>query len=172
MKKLIIVALLGISTLVHANTCSVFSGFNGNNNSANYSLQSCFSTGGSQVSGCTFTFTTCNTSSSGLLYCNLFGGTSTCSIGSQNGSTTTWTCTLDSNGLNCLNSGLNSGSCNLNLNCTGNWSIGSCSCNYTCTPTPPQAAPDTAMTFWLLGLGLMVVEVSRRRMVAARVQSK
>jgi len=167
MKKHLIIALLGLSTLVHATTCSVFSGLNCNNNSYNCSLQPTLGTYGGQISDCNFTFTSCNTPSTGLLYCNLFGGNNVCTVGSQTSSTTTWVCNLDSNGLNYLNNCLNSGNCNFGVSCTGNWNIGSCCVNYTCTPTPHNNVPDTGMTVGLLGLTLLGVELFRRRLTVA-----
>jgi hypothetical protein len=171
MKNYLIIALLGISTLVHATTCTVFSGLNCNNSSYNCSLQSSLGAYGGQISDCNFTFTSCSTPSTGLLYCNLFGGSTACTVGSQTSSTTTWVCNLDSNGLTYLNNCLYSGNCNFGIGCSGNWNIGSCCVNYTC-PTPHNHVPDTAMTVGLLGFTLLGVELFRRRLVVAGVSVK
>lgn len=172
MKKQLIIALLGISTIVHATTCTVFSGLNCYNSSYACSLSSGLVASGSQISDCNFSFTSCNSSSSGLLYCNLQGSSSACTVGSQSGSTTTWNCALDSNGLNYLNNCLNAGKCDFGLNCSGNWNIGSCTVNYTCNPTPHNRVPDSSATVYLLGLVLLGVELFRRQFSVARVSAK
>ena len=165
MKKFIFAAMMAVTATVQANTCTLFSNQSGNN----YSCSLPVSTGGQQVTSCTFTFNSISCPS--VLYCDLLGSGSSCSVGTQKGSTTTWTCTLDSTGLNYLNSCLDSGKgCSFNLDCFGKWNIGSCQCDYTCGGTPHSTVPDTSMTVVLLGLTLLGMELSRRKLVPARVQ--
>ncbi len=138
-KKLILtlVAFVSITSMVQANSYNsynLFNGLNCNNNSYGCSLN--FGAG-QQVTDCTFTFTSCNTSYHGnYLSCDLNGVGITCKLGSCQGSTSTWTCTLDQTQLGCLNQCFSSGKCDFNVNCYGNWKIGNCTCKYTCNPTP------------------------------------
>jgi hypothetical protein len=165
MKKIIFAAMMAVTAVVQANTCTLFSNQSGNN----YSCSLPVSTSGQQVTSCTFTFNSISCPS--VLYCDLLGSGSSCTVGTQKGSTTTWTCTLDSTGLNYLNSCLDSGKgCSFNLDCFGKWNIGSCQCDYTCGGTPHSTVPDASMTVVLLGLTLIGMELSRRKLVPARVQ--
>jgi hypothetical protein len=166
MKKLIFAALMAVTAMVQANTCQIFS----NQSGYNYSCSLPVSNSGQQISSCTFTFTSISCSS--VLYCDLLGGGSSCNIGTcQKGSNNTWTCTLDSNGLTYLNNCLSSGNnCGFSLDCWGKWDIGCCQCDYSCGGTPHNSVPDSSMTVVLLGLTLLGVELSRRKLVLARVQ--
>ena len=172
-KKLIlaITAFVGITTLVHANgynTYNLFNGLNCNNNNYGCNLNI---GGGQQISDCTFTFTSCNTSYHGnYLSCDLDGVGVNCHLGSCTGSTSTWTCTLDQTELNCLNQCLGTGKCDFDVNCHGNWNIGGCTCTYTCNPTPGNHnVPDTASTVMLLGAAIAGVEMLRRHQMTAKL---
>lgn len=46
----------------------------------------------------------------------------------------------------------------------------SCKVDYTCGGTPHNNVSDTSMTVVFLGLTLLGIELSRRRLVPARVQ--
>ena len=169
LKKLFVIALLSATYFAHATSYTMFSGLSCNS-SYSCNFPSSGYTQGSQVTDCTFTFTSCSANYGSLLFCNLFGSGSSCSVGSQNGGTTTWTCTLNQNGLDYLNNCLNSGNCNFGLNCSGNWNIGSCSVNYNCNPTPHNTVPDTSSTVLLLGAAFLGLEVFRRRFQLARAK--
>jgi hypothetical protein len=168
MKKIIlaITMALSLNAVVHATSCNLFSAVNCNNSSYNCSLPTSSWTG-QQITSCTFDFNSCtlNSSGSGYLYCQLISpNNSTCSVGQNNGPTQSWTCTLNTAGLNYLNNCLASGKCDFGIGCLGNWSIGSCSCDYTCTPvTKGQSAPDLAATALLLGMSLTGLELLRRK---------
>lgn len=172
MKNYLIIALLGITTVVNATTCNLFSSVNCYNNSYNCSLPVGTVPVGQQISSCTFTFNSLSSYSAGLLYCSLLGNGSTCTVGSQSSSASTWNCTLNSTGLSYLNNCLSTGSsCNFGVNCYGGWSIGNCSVNYTCTPTPHTSnVPDVASTAVMLMLGLLGVSLFRNRLVLATVK--
>jgi hypothetical protein len=166
MKKIIFAALMAVTVMVQANTCTLFS----NQFGYNYSCSLPVITSGQQFTSCSFTFSSILCPS--LLYCNLLGNSSSCTIGTLSGSFGKWTCTLDSTGLSYLNNCLTSGnSCSLNLACAGFglWDIGSCQCDYTCSGggTPHSTVPDTSMTVVWLGLTLLGVELSRRKLVPA-----
>src|ERR1700722_2324117 len=110
MKKhiLTLIALLGITMAVQANSynsSTLFQNLNCYNNSYDCGINI---GQGQQVNDCTFTFTSCNTQY-GYLSCDLDGVGINCNIGSQHGSCTTWTCTLDSQQLSCLNQCIGSG---------------------------------------------------------------
>ena len=162
-KQFIILALVAVSTLVRANTCTVFSPVTINNNSYGCNLTSTL-TGvtGQQVTGCSFNFGSCAALSGGsLLYCNIGGNT----IGTLTQTATSWICNLDANGLNTLNNCINSSSaCNFGVSCSGGWSVGACTANYTCTPKPPVSVPDAASTASLLALTLAGVSTLRRKL--------
>jgi hypothetical protein len=166
MKKIIFAALMTVTAMVQANTCTIFS----NQSGKNYSCSLPVSTSGQDITSCTFTFTSVSCPS--LLYCDLLGGSSSCNVGTcQKGSANTWTCTLNSTCLTYLNSCLDSGKgCSFDLDCFGKWNIGCCQCDYTCGGTPHNNVPDTSMTVVLLGLTLLGVELSRRKLVPARIQ--
>ena len=156
---------MAVTTMVQANSCQIFSNQSGNS----YSCSLPVSGNGQPITSCTFTFNSVTCPS--VLYCNLKGDNSSCNVGTEQGSSGSWTCTLDSNGLNCLNSCLSSGNnCTFSLDCWGKWNIGSCQCDYTCGGTPHNNVPDTSMTVVFLGLTLLGMELSRRRLVPARVQ--
>ncbi len=171
MKKIIlaITLALGVNTLVHATTCNLFSSVNCNS-SYTCSLPTSSWTG-QQVTSCTFNFNSCSLTSggSGYLYCQLIApNNSTCTVGQNNGPTQSWTCTLNSTGLNYLNNCLTSGTCDFGIGCLGNWNIGNCSVDYTCSPgTKGQSVPDLATTAFLLGLSLTGLELVRRKLVPA-----
>jgi hypothetical protein len=171
MKKYLTIALLGIATLANANTCNLFSSVNCYNTTYNCGLPVTTPSADQQISSCTFTFTSLNSYSAGLLYCNLTGGSSTCNVGSQGSSTPSWTCTLNSAGLDYLNNCVSSGkSCNFGIDCRGGWQVGSCKVDYTCSPTPHTAVPEVASTAALMGLGLLAVGLFRRQLVPALVK--
>jgi hypothetical protein len=168
MKKFLILAALAVTTVAQATTCTLFNNYSGYNNSYNCSFPSSSIGANQQVSSCTFTFTSCNSwYPSGSLYCNLLGSGSTWTCGSQSSSTSTWNCTLNNSCLTYLNNCLTSGSCNFNLNCYGGWNVGSCTVDYTCTPKP-HTVPDTATTVLMLGLALIGIEFSRRKLAVAK----
>jgi hypothetical protein len=176
-KKLItMVALLGTVTLVQANSYSnnytLASGLNCNNSSYNCSVPISSIASGYQVSDCIFTFSSCNTQShsKGYFSCDLFGTGTSCTLGSQHGSTQTWTCTLDSDQIACMNQCLASGLCNFGISCQGNWNIGSCSVSYNCTKK--REVPDGSTTLYLLGAALVGIELIRRQMVPALARIK
>jgi len=168
MKKVLLAVTLalGVNSLVHATTCSLFSSVNCNS-SYTCGLPTSSWTG-QQVTSCTFNFNSCSLTSggSGYLYCQLTApGNTTCSVGQTTSSTQTWTCTLDSTGLNYLNNCLASGTCDFGIGCLGNWNIGNCSVDYTCTPgTKVPSAPDLATTALLLGMSLTGLELVRRKL--------
>jgi hypothetical protein len=165
MKKIIFAALMVVATLAQANTCTLFSNTSGNN----YSCSLPVNTGGQDITTCSFTFNSVYCPST--LFCNLLGNSSSCNVGFQQGSCNTWTCTLNSTCLNYLNNCLGSGNnCSFNLNCWGGWNIGCCQCDYTCGGTPHNSVPDTFTTVLMLGLTLLGLEVSRRKLVPARAQ--
>lgn len=153
--------------LAHATSYQIFSGLTCYGN-YNASLPVTSLSADTQITDCTFTFTSVHTHSSGLLYCNLQGDSSQCNVGTQSGSTSTWTCSLDGNGLDYLNKCLANGDCSFDLTCTGNYHIGSCQVDYTCCPVP-RACPDTAWTAGLLALGLLGMEMARRRFSPAKL---
>ena len=167
MTKYLFIALLGITTLANATTCTLFTSLNCYSQSYNCSLPVVNIAPDQQISDCYFTFKSVNTGSSGLLYCNLVGGSSSCHVGSQSGSASTWNCKLNSNGLTYLNNCISAGSCGFNLSCYGGYNIGSCQVTYTCTPKT-QNCPDTGTTAYLLGLGLLGIELSRRKFARAK----
>jgi len=175
-KLIAVIALLGISTIVHANSYSnsytLASGVNCNNSSYNCSIPVGNIAPGQEISDCTFTFTSCNTHSrtGGYFSCDLFGSGVNCSLGGQHGSTQTWTCTLDSTQLSCLNQCISSGNCNFGINCQGSWNIGSCCINYDCHPK--REVPDSSSTVYLLGAALVGIALLRRQMVPAMARIK
>lgn len=167
-KKLItLVALLGATSLVHANSYShsytLASGLNCNNSSYNCSVPISDIAEGQEVTSCTFTFTSCSSQSHGYLSCDLFGTGVNCTLGSQHGSIQTWTCTLDSTQLSCLNSCVGSGNCNFGIDCHGNWNIGNCTVNYDCHPS--REVPDNLNTAYLLGAALVGIALIRRQLM-------
>ena len=166
MKKIIFAAFAAVALMAQANTCTILSNSSGN---GNYSCSLPVSNSGQQVTSCTFTFTSVSCDS--LLYCKLLGSSSSCSVGSC-GSANTWSCTLDNNGLNYLNSCLNNGnSCSFGLNSGGCWNIGCCKCDYTCGGgTPKNNVPDTSVTVVMLGVTLLGLELFRRQSVLARAK--
>jgi hypothetical protein len=158
-KTFLALVLVGLATLGHATECDLFSNANFNNNS--YSCSSPF--GNQPVSDCTITFTSLNcNNNAGSFTCN-FGGD--CDFTCQNDGNNTWSCTLDSDQINCLNSCLNSGNCNFNVCSFGDWSCGGCQINYDCCP--PNCVPDSAWTVALLGAALLTLEFARRKLVSA-----
>jgi hypothetical protein len=164
MKNFLIAAMLGVATLAHANSFTVCSSVYGKNN---YDCSLSSSSFSGDITGCTFTFDSCYTRFSGLLSCNLkdTSGSYTCGSSGQR----SWTCSLDSNGLNYLNNCLdNSDSCDFNLFCGGDWHCGSCTVTYTCSPGPKRNVPDTATTVFALGLALLTLEVTRRKLAPAK----
>ena len=169
MKKYLIIALLGVASVVNATSYNLFSSVNCYNNSYSCNLPVSAVPSGQQISTCTFTFNSLSAYQSGLLYCNLLGNGSTCNVGSKGSSATTWNCTLTSVGLTYLNDCLSKGkTCNFGISCSGGWNIGNCSVNYTCTPTPhTTSVPDVASTAALLAFGLLGVCVLRRKLVLA-----
>ncbi len=170
-KKLItMVALLGTVTLAQANSYSnsytLASGLKCNNSTYNCSVPISDIASGDQVSACTFTFTSCSTQSrsGGYFSCDLFGTGTSCTLGSQHGSTQTWTCTLDSDQIACMNQCLTSGNCNFGIQCQGNWNIGSCKVSYNCHPS--REVPDGMNTAYLLGAALVGIVLIRRQFMA------
>jgi hypothetical protein len=164
-KKLFVLAMLGVATLAQANSFTICSGVNGYNN-YNCTLNSSSFTGG-EISGCTFTFNSCFAPWTGALSCNLKDSTSSWNCGSSGSSS--WSCTLDQSGCDYLNKCLASGSCDFNLFCGGSWHCGSCTITYTCKP-PKNNVPDTATTIYALGLALLALEVTRRKLVVAKAK--
>jgi hypothetical protein len=168
MKKYLFIALLGISTFANATSYTLFSSLSCYNNSYNCSLPIANVAPDQEISDCTFTFNTINTSfRSSLLYCNLVGNNSSCSIGSQTGSASTWNCSLDNNGLTYLNNCISTGSCGFNLGCYGGYNIGNCQVSYNCKPKT-QNCPDSSTTAYLLGLGILGMELARRKFALAK----
>lgn len=167
MKKYLVLTLLGVSMLAQATSYTLFSGLNCYNSSYSCTLPVTTIAPDQQITDCKFTFTSMNTYS-GLLYCNLLGNNSSCSVGSKYGSSTSWTCTLDSICLDYLNNCISSGNCNFNLGCYGNWNIGSCQVEYTCQPKPNCSVPDSSTTIYMLGLALLALELSRRKLALAK----
>lgn len=167
MKKYIIVALLGITTLANATSYTLFTSLNCYNSSYKCSLPVVNIAPDQEISDCSFTFNSINGGSSSQLYCNLFGGSANCNVGNQTGSTSTWNCNLDTSCVTYLNQCINSGNCGFNLSCYGGYNIGSCQINYTCKPKT-QNCPDNSTTAYLLGLGLLGVELARRKLALAR----
>jgi len=168
MKKLtLIIALFGAVSLAQATTTDLFYNVTCNNNSYSCGLPTIDKN--LQLSDCTFTFSTISTSKGGYLSCDLFGNNGSCAVGTQNGSTTTWTCNLNSSCIdyvnNCLSLGKN---CNFNLDCYGFCKVGDCKITYDCKPCPPQNVPDTSLTIALLGAVLLGVELARRKFAVAR----
>ena len=164
MKKYsLILALVTITSLVHANTCSVLPTVKVNNSSQICDLTTTLvGVTGSQVTDCSFNFNNCTTTSwgGGLLYCNL--GTTT--IGMLTKTATSWTCTLNSTGLTTLNNCINTGNkCDFGISCSGGWNVGGCTASYTCTPKP-KTVPDAASTASLLALGLAAASLLRRKL--------
>jgi hypothetical protein len=167
MKKLaLVIALFGAVSLAQATTCTLFSNVSGYNNNYNCSLPTV--TSDNQITDCTFTFDSVNCGNRGYLYCDLVGNNSNCNVGSV-GTTSTWSCTLDANGINYLNNCIASGNnCDFNLNCYGNCNIGDCKITYDCTPCPGKGVPDNALTVALLGIALLGLDMSRRKLALAR----
>ena len=156
MKKFaLIFALLGSVTLAQANTTTLFNNLNCDNNSYSCSLPDIGS--GYQVTDCTFTFSSVNCSLLSYLSCDL---DNTWGVGTKNVSTSTWTCTLNTNDLDYLNNCISSGKdCDFDLSCFGDYNIGSCTLNYDCQ----RGVPDTATTVILLGIALLGLEALRRK---------
>lgn len=156
-------ALIAMTSLAQANTCTVLSGVSLNNNSYNCNLTPTLGVGsGLQVTGCSFSFNNCSSTSwgGGLLYCNVGGVT----IGTCTKTTTSWLCTLDSTGLNILNNCITAGSkCDFDISCSGGWKIGGCTANYTCNPIP-KSVPDAASTASLLSFGVAGLSLLRRKL--------
>ena len=167
MKRIIILALLGITTLANATSYTLFNSLNCYNSSYNCSLPLVNIAPDQEISDCSFTFNSINGGHSSQLYCNLFGDGSNCHVGSQTGSTSTWDCTLNNSGVTYLNNCLKSGNCGFNVSCYGGYNIGSCQVSYTCKPKT-QSCPDNSTTAYLLGLGLLGVELARRKLALAR----
>ena len=162
-KTYLALALIAMTSLAQANTCTLLSSCS-LNSSTSYScdLTPTLGTGGQQVTGCTFNFNNCSatTFGGGVLYCNIGG----INIGTCTQTTSSWVCTLSSTGLTTLNNCIAAGStCDFGLSCSGGWNIGGCTANYTCTPVP-HSVPDAASTASLLSLGLAAVSLIRRKL--------
>jgi len=83
------------------------------------------------------------------------------------GTTLSWTVTFNSAQLQALNQFLVNGIFDLGFDPDCHYTVGSICFNYTTTPV---STPDTATTVYLLGLGLLAVEVARRKFVLAQVR--
>ncbi len=162
-KSLLVIALAAITSLVQANTCTVLNTISVYNSTHNCDLTQTLNVNSSlSVVGCSFSFDNCKTTSwgGGLLYCKL-GGTT---IGMLTKTSSTWSCILDTKGLDTLNSCISSGSkCDFDITCSGGWSIGNCTATYDCNPKP-HTVPDAAATASLLSLGLAGVALLRRKL--------
>jgi hypothetical protein len=164
-KSCLIFAVVALTSLVQANTCTVLNAVKVVNSTYNCDLTPTLAVGNSQlVTGCTFSFNDCKSTSWGgsLLYCKIDGIT----IGTLTKTATSWSCTLDTTGLDTLNSCVSSGSkCDFDVTCKGGWSIGSCTATYDCGPNPkPKTVPDAASTASLLSLGLAGAALLRRKL--------
>jgi len=84
------------------------------------------------------------------------------------GTTLSWTYTLTSTQLASLNEFLTSGVFNIGFDPDCHYTVGCISFNYSTTPPPPTNVPDMAVTAYLLGLGLLALEVSRRKLAMAK----
>jgi hypothetical protein len=163
-KYYLVVALAAFTSLAQANTCTVLNTVSLNNNGYNCNLTPALGIGsGLQVTDCTFTFNNCSLTSwgGGLLYCNIGG----VNIGKLTKTATSWVCTLDTTGLNTLNSCITAGyKCDFDVTCSGGWKIGGCVASYTCNPVP-KSVPDAASTAGLLSFGVAGVSLLRRKLV-------
>lgn len=162
-KNCLAIALLAITMLAQANTCTVFNTVTVKNSSQNCDLTTTLTgVSGTSVSACSFNFNNCASTSfgGGLLYCNI-GNTT---IGTLTQTANSWTCNLDNNGLTLLNSCITSGTtCYFGVSCSGGWNIGGCTANYTCNPKP-HTTPDAATTASLLASALAGVSLLRRKL--------
>lgn len=162
-KNYLILALVAMTSLAQANTCTVLSSVSCYNNSYTCDLTSTLGVGGGQqVTGCSFNFNNCAATSwgGGLLYCNVGG----INIGTLTHTSSSWVCALDNNGLNTLNNCISGGNkCDFGISCSGGWNIGDCTANYTCNPVP-HSVPDAAATVSLLSLGLAGASLLRRKL--------
>jgi hypothetical protein len=163
-KSCLVLALVAVTSLVQANTCTVLNTVSIVNGSQNCDLTSTLGVANTlSVTGCSFSFNSCTSTSwgGGLLYCQV-GGTT---IGTLTKTLSSWTCTLDTTGLDTLNSCISSGSkCDFTVTCTGGWKIGGCTATYDCSPKP-KTVPDAASTASLLSLGLAGATLLRRKLV-------
>jgi hypothetical protein len=162
-KNYLAIALLALTTLAHANTCTVFNTITVNNASQNCDLTTTLTgVSGVDVTGCSFNFNNCTSTSWGshLLYCTI-GNTT---IGTLSQTASTWSCDLNSTGLTLLNNCITGGTtCYFGVTCQGGWNIGGCTASYTCTPHP-HTAPDAASTAMLLSFGLAGASLLRRKL--------
>lgn len=163
-KYYLALALAALTSVAQANVCTVFNTTSVSTaTTPTCNLTSTLTgTTGNQVTACSFTFNNCTLTSwgSGLLYCNVNGTT----IGTCTKTSTSWICNLDANGLSLLNNCLaNNSICDFKLTCTGGWSVGGCTANYTCTPTP-KSVPDAASTASLLAAALTGASLLRRKL--------
>jgi hypothetical protein len=162
-KNYLAIALLALTTLAQANTCTVFNTVTVNNNSHTLDLATTLTgVSGTDVTGCSFNFNNCTTTSrgGGLLYCTI-GNTT---IGTLTQTASAWNCDLTSSGLTLLNNCIASGTtCYFGVTCQGGWNIGGCTANYTCTPHP-RSTPDAGTTATLLASALAGVSLLRRKL--------
>jgi hypothetical protein len=157
-KTCLVVALVAITSLVHANRSTVFSPVTVVNSTQNCDLTSAVAVGHSlTASDCSFSFNSFKTTAwgGGLLYCRLGGA----AIDTSNQSASSWNCNPDTTALTHLNSYVgNSASCDFPLTCVGGGNTGG-----DCNPKP-RTAPDAAATASLLSLSLAGVAWLRRKL--------
>ena len=162
-KYYLVLALVAIASLAHANTCVVLNPVALHNSSYGCDLASSLGVNSSQqVTGCAFNFNSCSATSwgGGLLYCKIGGIT----IGTLTKTAASWSCTLDTKSLETLNTCISSSSkCDFVVSCSGGWNLGDCTAKYDCNPKP-RAVPDVAATAALLSLGLAGIPMLRRKL--------
>lgn len=83
------------------------------------------------------------------------------------GTMLSWTVTFNSSQLQALNSFLVNGIFNIGFDPDCHYNVGCISFNYTVSP-PPVSTPDTATTAYVLGLALLALEVTRRKLAMAK----
>ncbi|MDR3458996.1 MAG: hypothetical protein P4N60_16235 [Verrucomicrobiae bacterium] len=98
-----------------------------------------------------------------------YSGGNIVSLGSQIfasvGTTLSWTVTFNSTQLAALNAFLVNGIFDIGFDPDCHYNVGCIAFNYTTTPV---STPDTATTIYLLGLALLALEVSRRKLAMAK----
>jgi hypothetical protein len=108
---------------------------------------------------------------SGDYFTGAYAAANIASLGSEYfahvGTTLSWTVTFSSTQLAALNQFLVNGIFDLGFDPDCHYTVGSICLNYTTTPV---STPDTATTVYLLGLGLLTLEVARRKYVLAQAK--